>query len=518
MKKSSRTKNSIMNFITSMGGQVLSTILGFATRTVFIYVLGKQYLGINGLFSDILQMLSLAELGIDTAINYKLYKPLAQNDIKRVRVLMKFYKQAYCVIGLIILALGLCLIPFLPTLIKDYDSLEVLGINAVLVFLIYLLQSVSSYLFFAYRSAIIKAKQKEYILNIADYAIAILSSLSQMAILLIWKNFILYTASMIFFNILKNMVNAIIAQRFYPEVFQKEDDRLGMDEVKGLLKDCGALFVYKVNGVVLKATDNLVLSTFIGLTVVGMYSNYLLFYTTIKKFLNRFYRSTTASMGDFYATSKVEEGYAFFEIMNYITIILYGTAAVGIAVTVNEVICCWIGNSYVIPQPFPILMGIEVLFVGLKYNLGQIRNVTGVFRQMWYRPAIGAAINLIVSVILVQKIGIFGVILGTIISDLLTNFLLDPSVIHKYSFKDYKPVSVYYKKNLKYILILFAVGAVDYYLCSVIITQYDWISLIIHIGICAVSVPSVFLLLYRKNPECKYLLKKMNSLLKKFRR
>ena len=281
-QKNSRTKNSILNVLASLSGQLLSIVMKFITRTVFIYVLGKEYLGINGLFSDILSMLSLTELGIDTAINYQLYKPLAEHDTKRVRVLMKFYKQAYQVIGITIFVLGLCLIPLLPHLIRDYDSLAQLGINAAMVFTLYLLQSVSSYMFLAYRSAVMKANQRKYILDLADYAVTITANIVQILILLLLHSFILYTASLIFFNALKNLVNAIIAEHDTPEFFEKEEDSLSKEEVVGLFKDCGALFVYKLNGVVLKATDNLVLSTFIGLAIVGMYSNYLLCYSTIK--------------------------------------------------------------------------------------------------------------------------------------------------------------------------------------------------------------------------------------------
>jgi O-antigen/teichoic acid export membrane protein len=326
--------------------------------------------------------------------------------------------------------------------------------------------------------------------------------------LVIWNDFVLYTASLIGFNILKNLINAAIAQHFYPEVFVKEEDSISKEEIKDIFKDCGALFVYKVNGVVLKATDNLVLSTFIGLEMVGMYSNYLMIYSTIRSILNRFYTATKASMGNLYAVSDTSKKYHFFEIMNFITIIFYGTACVGVAVVGDELIQCWIGGDYVIKQPFAILIGIEIFFSGLKSNLGQVRNISGAFRQAWFRPVLGIIINLVVSVLLVQKIGIYGVIIGTIISDFLTNFMVDPSIIHKYSFDNYKPVSAYYKKNVVYIVILFTIGAFDMALCSLILTGYGWVSVICHIVICGISVPGIFMLIYRNKPECQYLVKK----------
>ena len=138
-------------------GQIITFVMGFVVRTVFINTLGKTFLGIHGYFADILKLLSLTNLGFGTAISYRLYKPLAEGDDKRVRILMKFYKYAYVSIGIIIFVLGICLIPFLPYLIKNYDKLLTLNINAPLVFIISLLQTVVSYLFFAYRTAIMRA-------------------------------------------------------------------------------------------------------------------------------------------------------------------------------------------------------------------------------------------------------------------------------------------------------------------------------------------------------------------------
>ena len=504
-KSNSRTKNSVLNLLSSIGGQLLVTVFKFVVRTVFIHTLGKSYLGINGYFSDILNMLSLTELGFDTAINFKLYKPLAEHDDKRVRVLLKFYKLAYRVVGLVILSLGLLLIPALPILIKDYDRLVEIGINAPLVFVLFLLQTVFSYLFFAYRTAVMKANQKKYILDVADYFVTIAANISQIAVLVLTRDFIIYTATAVFFTIVKNGVNAVIAQKYYPQFFIREEESLSKEEVRDLFKDCGALFIYKVNGTVLKATDNMVLGAFVGMAMVGLYSNYLLFYTTIKSFVRQLYTAVKASTGHLFATENVETQYRFFETMNFLTIILYGTAAVGVSVCANELITTWIGTDYLIAQPFSILIGIEILTNGLKQNLGQIRTVTGVFRQAWKRPILSAVINLVSSVIMVQFIGIYGVILGTIMADVLTNLSIDPKIIHKYSFNDYMPVSTYYKKNLLYILILFIAGAVDMWLCSTILTGHGWLSVMVHIIIVALTIPTVFVGLYWKTGECIYL-------------
>ena len=502
----------MLNLATSIGGQLINILLKFITRTVFIYTLGKAYLGINGLFSDILTMLSITELGFDTALNFKLYKPLAEKDYDRVRVLMKFYRQAYNMIGIVILSLGLCFIPLLPVLIRDYDTLEPLGINAALIFILYLLQSVSSYLFFAYKSAVVKADQKSYILNIADYVVTIVTCIVQILVLLLWKNFILYTATLILSNIVKSLVNATIAQKKYRTVFARTDDKLERAEVISLFKDCGALFVYRVNTVVVKATDNMVLSAFLGLATVGLYSNYLLIYTTIKSLLNRFFTAIKASMGNMYVVSNAEKRYQFFETINFISMILYGTACVGVIVVGDEFIRRWIGGDYVIPMPFAALFGTEILFLGIKMNLMQMRNISGAFRQMWFRPVLGIIVNLGSSVILVQVIGIYGVILGTIIADITTNFLVDPFIIYKYSLEGYRPVSAFYKKNGVYMLVLAVICAADYLICPLLLPGRGWLSVILHALICGITVPAGFMLVFCKTHEARYCLSMVRRL------
>lgn len=507
INKQSRTTNSIRNIVTGIGGQFATILLKFVVRTVFIHTLGKSYLGINGLFSDILAMLSLTELGFDAAINFKLYKPLADGDIQRIRVLMKFYKQAYRIIGGIILFAGLCLIPALPHLIRDYDSISALNINATFIFILYIFKSVSTYLFYAYRSAIVIADQRKYILDIADFFVTIVDNICQIIVLVVLNDFVAYTAVMIFFCVITNLVNAAIATKIYPNVFIREEENLGKEEVFALLKDCGALFVYKLNGVVAKATDNLVISAFIGLVMVGLYSNYLLFYTTIKGFLDKIYVAVKASMGNLYAVGSLDKKYKYFMVMQFLAVVLFGTAAVGVAICADEVIGVWVGEDYIIPSFFSILIGMEILLHGLAMNLEQVRNVSGVFRQMWYRPIISAVINLVVSIWLVQIIGIHGVIIGTLASSLLTNIAFDPHIIHKYSFGNYKSVWVYYIKTMKYLFELVIVGLFDYWLCRWILPDKGWLSVFIHIFICGLTVPTFLMAVSYKSYEAQFLLK-----------
>lgn len=516
-QQSNRVENSLLNLCTGLGGQLFTMVLNFIARTVFVVTLGKEYLGINGLFADILTMLSLTELGLDTAINFKLYKPIAEGDQQRVRVLMKFYRDTYRVVGIVITILGICLIPALPLLIRDYDSLAKLNINAVVVFLIYLMQSVSSYLFFASYAAIVKADQHEYLLNITRLAVQLLSFFAQILILLVRKSFVEYTISLVVFTILQNLLNAYIAKKHYPWAFQKTSDSLQKGEIKSIFKDLSALFVYRVNNVVLKATDNIVLSSFIGLAVVGLYSNYLMIFTALTNILVRFYTAVSASVGNLFAVSDLKRKYQFFETMNLITMVFYGTVCVGVAVTANELIQTWIGSDYVIPQPFPLLIGVELLFSGIRNNLNGIRNVTGVFRQMWWRPLLGTVVNLVVSIMLVKPFGIYGVIIGTISADFFTFFLIEPWVLYKYCFGGFQSTTCYYIKNLKYMFILFFTGWADRVVCAHLLAGHGWLSVVIHVLVCAVSVPIALGLICWNQHEIKYILGLLKNVVNRLR-
>ena len=515
MGKTNRTKNSIINFVTGFGGYLITVFLHFFVRTVFIHTLGKEYLGINGLFTNILSMLSLAELGIGAAIVYRLYKPLAEKDAQRVRVLVKFYRLAYRCIGFAILILGLLFIPFLPVLIKDYESLSTLGINAVLLFLLFLSNTVSSYLFLAYRSTVVVADQKRYIVDLVNNSMQIARTILQIIVLYLFRNFIIYTLVAVVSSIAASIINGIIAKKKYPLYFQPEESSLSKTEIKEMLQDCGALFVYKVNAVVVKASDNLVLSAFIGLAAVGLYSNYLLIYRTCRTLINKVFVAFRASMGDLFATENLESKYRFFRIANFLSAFLFGTAGVGVAVCANEVVETWLGSGYVLAQPVPILIAIELFFAGIVVCLGQVRGVSGVFRQAWYRPLLGIIVNIVVSVVLVQFWGISGVIIGTITSYVLTNFLIEPALIYKYAFNNVRPLSEYYKANLMYLLVCAAVATADLFICSHVFVGHGWFSVIVHVLITGLSVPSAFLVLFWKTEECRYL---VNSALRIFRK
>lgn len=503
-QKNSRTTNTIYNFITSVGGQFLTVVVQFVVRTVFIVTLGKSYLGIDGLFSNILSMLSLAEFGVGSAILFKLYEPIAHDDYHRIALLMKFYKTVYRVIGVAVTVIGVCLIPFLPNLISDYDKLQELHINAVVVFLLYLLKSVSSYLFFAYKSAIVKANQKEYLLNIISYAFTVGAGIIQIVCLLLTPDFELYVIIAVLQVILQNVACARLSDKMYPYINEKSTEKISFLEVKEVFKDCAALFLYKLNGVVLKATDNIVLSIFLGLDMVALYSNYYIFYTSINSMLNKIFNSVSHSLGNLHTSHDKEHEYKIYKSVNLITAILGGTAGVGIFVVADEFISAWVGNDWVISQPCALLMGLEIYTLASQLLLNKYRTTMGLFQQAKFRPVAGMIINLVISVALVNVWGICGVLTGTVVANWTTFMWFDPLIIHKYGFENKFSVMNYYGRLLKYTGIVALVGLADRLICSNFLTGYGWFSVIVHAFICGITVPGVLVILSIRKPEGQY--------------
>lgn len=505
-KKNSRTQNTLFNFTSSLGGVCIMLVMQFVVQTVFINTLGKSYLGINGLFTNILSMLSLTEFGVGSAILFKLYEPISKEDHHRIVLLMKFYKNVYRIIGTVIALIGLGVIPFLPYLMKDYDKLVSLNLNAAFIFVLFLVKTVSSYVFFAYKSAIINANQKEYLINLISYLFTICGGIVQIVFLLIYPKFEIYVIISVLQVLLQNVAIAVLANKMYPYITERTKEKIERKEIIEVVKDCSAIFLYKLNSVVLKATDNIVLSVFIGLEMVGMYSNYYVFYTTINSLCSRIFGSVSHSLGNLHTTHDNKHEYQVFEVVNLITAILGGTAFVGVFVVADEFVLSWIGQKWLIPQPFSLLMGLELYTLASRVAISKYRSTMGLFQQAKWRPLAGIVINLAVSIVLVNLWGICGVLVGTIVADWTTFMWFDPMIIHKYGFNGYKSVTSYYKRLAFYTVVVVAVGAFDYIICQNFFTGHGWLSVIVHAMICAITVPSTLIFLMRNKHEGRYVM------------
>lgn len=505
MKQRSRTENSIINSAMSIVTQVLTVVLNFAVKTVFIKMLSDEYLGVNGLFTNIITMLSLADLGIGIAIPYSLYKPLAKKDEHKINVLMNFYKKVYTIIGIAVLLIGLSLTPFLGLIIKDIPK-NVPHLS--LIYILFVIHSASSY-FFVYKKFLIDSDQKGYITSRIIFTFSTLLSIIQIILLVTTKNYILFLLSSIILVIIQNIYISSKANKLYPFIKNKTDEKLEKEDMEGIKKNVSSLFIYKVGTVIMNGTDNIIISKFIGLIIVGFYSNYVLIINSITTVLNQIFNAITSSIGNLVVTTNKKRSKEVYDNLNFANFWLYALFGVCIIVLINPFINIWIGKKYVMGFSIVFLLVLNFYVLGMQSVTNSFRNAYGLFWIAKYRPIIMVIINIVISVVLVQFIGIEGVLIGTLISRLVTTAWLDPYIVHKYGF-EISPKS-YYIDYLKYLVIFIAISTILNYFVSMIAINNIFILILIAILV-VISVNVILVLLFFKTSEFNYFYDKIKKI------
>ncbi len=505
MKQRSRTENSIINSAMSIVTQVLTVVLNFAVKTVFIKMLNDEYLGVNGLFTNIITMLSLADLGIGIAIPYSLYKPLAKKDEHKINVLMNFYKKVYTIIGIAVLLIGLSLTPFLGLIIKDIPK-NVPHLS--LIYILFVIHSASSY-FFVYKKFLIDSDQKGYITSRIIFTFSTLLSIIQIILLVTTKNYILFLLSSIILVIIQNIYISSKANKLYPFIKNKTDEKLEKEDMEGIKKNVSSLFIYKVGTVIMNGTDNIIISKFIGLIIVGFYSNYVLIINSITTVLNQIFNAITSSIGNLVVTTNKKRSKEVYDNLNFANFWLYALFGVCIIVLINPFINIWIGKKYVMGFSIVFLLVLNFYVLGMQSVTNSFRNAYGLFWIAKYRPIIMVIINIVISVVLVQFIGIEGVLIGTLISRLVTTAWLDPYIVHKYGF-EISPKS-YYIDYLKYLVIFIAISIIFNYFVSMITINNIFILILIAILV-VISVNVILVLLFFKTSEFNYFYDKIKKI------
>lgn len=507
--KESRTKYTFLNSITGMIVKIVTIVVAFVTRTVFIKTLGIQYAGVSGVFSNVLTVLSFAEMGIGSAIVYALYKPIADNDEVQIAKLMNAYKKIYSIIAVVILALGLCLIPFLGFIITDVpDIIE----DIRLIYVLYLLNTASSYLLI-YKSSFLTAAQKDYLVSKAKIIVSIGKATVECVVLLLTHNFILYLLISIFTQVTQNIYIARVAEREYPVLREKTNERLSNDEKGRLFKDVKALFMYKVSGTVLDGTDSIVISSFIGTSFVGILGNYNLIVNQIYSFVMQIFTATSASIGNLAATSSKEHQESVFDKMLFLCFWIYCFCATSLWTLLNPFMTIWQGKNLLFSSSMVLLLVMDFWMKGMLSPISQFRTSNGLFVQGQYRPLIMAMINIVVSIYLVKRIGITGVIAGTIISRVTTQNWYDPYLVYKHVFQS--SVWKYYIKYLTYGGITLATCWISSSILAVLPIQNDFVKLFAGAGLSVFIPNAAIVLLFYKTQEFHSVLDLIKKVLKR---
>lgn len=485
----SRTKNTILNSIFGIIVKIVTIFSAFIVRTIFIKVLGIQYAGVQGVFSDILMMLSFAELGIGSAITYALYKPIAENDDLQIGKLMRAYRRIYTLIAVVVLLFGIALTPFLDYIIHDVPDIKE---NIQLIFLLYVLNSSTSYLLI-YKSTFLTAAQKDYLVSKYRIGITILRSLIECLLLLVFANFILYLLVSICFNFLQNYIVAKVAEREYPVLRKKNTEKLDQTEKKGLFENVRALFLYKVSGVVLNGTDSVITSTILGTAYVGLLGNYYLISNQLYSFFMQIFSASSASIGNLAATSTGEHQLQIFRKMMFLCFWIYCVTSTCLFVGFQPFLTLWLGGDYLLSNYVVAAIVCEYYIRGMLSPISQFRHSNGLFVQGKYRPLIMAIINIAISTLLAYKIGLLGVILGTILSRALTQLWYDPWLIYRLVF--HKSVLSYYIMYLQQLLILGVSCLIALLLYNFVACEILWMKFIIATCI-AVAIPNLLIALF----------------------
>lgn len=502
-----RTLNSLKNIVSGIGGQIISVLLKFISRTVFIYVLGKEYLGIEGLFTNILGILSIAELGIGTAIVYSLYKPLAEIDMKRTSAILNFLKRAYFLVSCVILVIGLILMPFLPYIITG--TTDLVDIN--LIYILYVFQSASSYWFSAYKGSMLQADQKKYILNFIRYLVNVITTVFQIIILLLFESFVIYTIIGILSNLAINLITAKKVDKMYPYILTNKKETLLKDEKKDIFKNVFGASLYRINSTIVRSTDNIVISAFISTVAVGIYSNYHLIINTIITIAKMIFSSIAASIGNLYASESKEKNYFIFKTICFFSFWFYGFFAICLWILLNPFITLWLNQEFLLANFTVLIIVIDFLMDGYQQVSITYKDACGLFWYGRYRPVATAILNIIISIYLASRMGISGVLLGTILSRLFTTWWFEPYMIYKYAF--HKKSNEYFIKYIAFLILVFIVGALVSILCLPF-SKYNIWNFLIKVVICLVVPNTIFFILFRRTEEFKYLFKIGKSILK----
>lgn len=502
MQNKSRTYNSIINIIFSLGNQLITIFLNFFSRAIFIKILGAEYLGINGLFSDILMMLSLADLGLGSAMVYSFYKPLAEKNNKKIAALVKFYKKIYNFIAISITVIGISIMPFLNIIVKTDKPIA----NFKLYYILFLLNSVMSYLF-VYKSSILNADQKGYIISTYSTIINSLRIIIQTIFLLMTKNYIIFLIIQIIGTFLNNLFLAYKANKIY--TFINEDYNLEEEEKKIIFENIKSVFLYKLSGVLLNGTDNMIMSGIVGTIYVGYYSNYNLIIGTISKFITNSFSSLNASIGNLITDDEKEKRYKVFKILQTISFILGGICCICLYVLINDFIILWIGKEFLFDEFTLISILLNFYIAAVLPPVWSFREATGLFRKTKYIMLITAVINLIFSVVLGIRYGIGGIILASAIAKLSTYFWYEPIILFKSYFN--KSIREYFFKHLYNVIILLVLTII----CKIIsdkIIVLSFIELFVKAIICFVIATAGYLMAYIRTNELKELLERVKNI------
>ena len=474
-----------------MIAQIIALLMGFITRVIFTHTLSQGYVGINGLFTDILNLLSLTELGVGTAITYALYEPIASNDIKKQKIIMNVFRNLYRITACIVFILGISIIPFLNILMKNRPDVD----HIVLIYMLYLMNSVISYLF-VYKKTLIEAYQQSYITVLYHNGFIVLQDIIQIFVLLLTKNFILFLVVAILCTSIGNFCMSKTADHMFPFLKEKCTDRLNLRDRKEILGNIKAAFVRKLSYVVVANTDNLLISGFVGVISSGIYSNYFLLIGSIRQVVEQILNGAAASIGNFNKTESAEKTEEIYKMLFFISQWLFGFCAICLFELLNPFIEMVFGKHYLFAESIVFVLCLNFFLNGLRRPTAIFQESMGLFIYDQKKAVMEAIVNLVASILLVYKLGILGIFIGTFISTACVSLWYEPYIVYKHGF--HKKCSKFFMMFLMNVLIVFITGGITYFISN-FIQGGVFIVFLYRLLVCCIVPNLLFIAIYRHN-------------------
>lgn len=492
MNTNSRLLNSVKNISFGLISQLIQMVLGFVSRTIFINYLAVEYLGVNGLFSNILSLLSLTELGITSAILYSLYKPLAQKDERKLAGLVNFFANVYRNIALVITILGLVLIPFLHQIIENPPiQLEK---DLILIYLLFLFNTVSSY-FLQYKASLLHADQKSYEVSINNIVFFILQNTLQIVSLVLFQNFIFYLVIQSIMQLLGNLMISRKVNQLYPFLKKYRSETIDIDTKRKIYSNVKSTCIVKLSGLLVNCTDNIILNYFSGLAAVGLLSNYNMLLGLAAGLIMQVFANIKGSIAHIAVTESHEKKIQTFNVINFANFWIYGWVSVGIVFLFNDFIFLWIGSKYVLSIWTVVALALNFYIYGMQNAVWTFKSTFGIFKQGRYVVFFTAALNIILSIGLGSIYGLEGILFATAIARLVTNSWFDPYLVYKIALK-LNPIE-YLKKYFFYVLIILVSLAILFGL-NVFLSEISFLIFAVKVLGCII-IPNIVIYLFCKN-------------------
>lgn len=500
-----RIKNSMKNIYISILTQIVMVLLGFISRKVFVDNLGIEYLGINNLLTSLLSMLSLVESGIGASIIYNLYKPLAEDNREKIIALTQLYKKLYTILSLIILCLSIVMYVYLESFIKGGTTVQHIGV----VYFVFVAQNIISYLN-AHRWSLINADQKGYVVAKCNLVFDIISTLSKIIILRTTKNYILFLIIGLLICTIQNICIGIIVNRRYSYI--KTDKKYVIDDKtkENIITNVKAIFLHKIGSYCVFGTDNLLISAFVNISTVGIYSNYSMIIRQLESLIKPLLNGISASVGNLIAKENVSKIYDTFNVVYLINFWIYSLAVIFLYNLLTPFIEWYMGSELLLGNMALIVILINFYITGLRNSINLFKEKAGIFDKDKFMPLLESAINLVASIVLARYYGLIGIFIGTTISSIMIPLWVQSKIVYNDIFN--KSVLVYFKKYVYYLVLTIIACWITTYICNLIIIKNTFISLVVKGIICIIIPNIIYVLLLYKTEEFKYLFNLVKSM------